>query len=246
MKNILYTTIFMLMLVCTISAQTDTVFYNANSDTVKSLRLATTYEIISRSGAAPSEELKEKYTKAGQKIAEDHYYINGKKKERIGQSRRWYDDGKIKSLIAYSDDKMNGGCKTYWENGQLKRNDAYEDGKFRTGNCYTAKGADTIHYDYEITPEFKGGASEMMKYLQKNIKISEKSKEDYVHGKTYIKFTINEDGSISDVSILKGSGEKEFDNEVIRVVKEMPKWNPGKQDGIPVKVHFMIPIFIRL
>jgi len=163
----------------------------------------------------------------------------------MGTSHRWYNSGKIKSVIVYTDDKINGSCKTYWENGQIKRNDVFENGKFILGNCYTPQGKDTLHYDFEIMPEFKGGVSEMMKYLQKNIKISEKSKDDYVHGKVFVKFIVNKDGSISDVSILKGSGEQEFDNDVIRVVKEMPKWNPGKDDGTPIRVYFSIPIFIK-
>src|ERR1700745_140511 len=115
--------LFTLLLISNIYAQTDTVFYNANNDTVASLSLAAKYETVTRSVASPNEELRRKYTKEGQLIAEDYYYINrgarppeSKEKERNGTSRMWYENGKLKREIVYSNDKINGTCKTYWEN----------------------------------------------------------------------------------------------------------------------------------
>src|ERR1700756_252503 len=177
-------------------AQTDTVFYNADNDKVALLRLAATYEIISRSAEAPNEELVKKYTKAGQLIAEDHYYISAGQKELTGTSHAWYESGKLKREIVYTDDKLNGSCKTYWENGQLKRNDVYENGKFILGRCYTAKGADTLHYDLQTMPEFKGGIMEFRKYLQATLQYPENARKKNIEGKVLVKFIVEKDGSI--------------------------------------------------
>ena len=250
MKKIL---LLLLILICLQGfTQTDTVFYNTNNDTVASLSLANKYETITHSATAPSEEIRRKYTKAGQLIAEDYYYINRgaviperKNKERIGTSRRWYDNGKIKRVIVYTDDKINGSCKTYWENGQIKRNDVFENGKFILGNCYTSQGKDTMHYDFEVMPEFKGGLNELISYMQKSVTYPEKSKKKNIEGKVFVKFVVEADGSITNITVLKGVNE-ELDNEAIRVIKNMPKWNPGKDDGVPIRVYFNIPINFRL
>jgi periplasmic protein TonB len=99
----------------------------------------------------------------------------------------------------------------------------------------------------EQMPEFPGGAGEMMKYIQKNIHYPEIEKEAGITGKCFIKFVVEQDGSISNVEVLKGvAGGPGCDKEAIRVIKSMPKWNIGKQNGRPVRVYFNVPISFRL
>ena|ERR1700757_549568 len=231
--------------------QTDTIFYNVNNDRVASLNSAAKYETTTRSVTDTSVEIKREFTKAGQQITEDYYYINrgahppeSKDKAHIGSSRVWYDTGKLKREIMYNNNKMDGTCKTYWENGQLKRDDIYEDGKFISGKCYTPQGKDTTHYNFEIMPEFKGGIREMMQYIQKNLKYPEKSKEAGIQGKVFVKFVIETDGSITNVTVLKGVNE-ELDKEAVRVIQNMPNWKPGLQDGVLVRVYFNIPLIFK-
>ena len=85
-----------------------------------------------------------------------------------------------------------------------------------------------------------------MKFLKENIQYPRISRENNSQGKSYIIFVVNTDGSIEDVNILKSSGDENLDNEAIRVVKTMPKWSPGKQDGKPVRVRYTIPVVFRL
>lgn len=241
------------MLISNIYAQTDTVFYNVNNDTVASLSFATKYETITKSAATPNEEIRRRQTKAGQLIAEDYYHINtgaarfpeSKDKERNGTSRRWYDDGKLKREIVYKDDKINGTCKTYWGNGQLKRDDVFDKGIFVSGKCYTSTGKDTMHYDFQIMPEFKGGVKEMTAYIKKNLRYPKKSMEAGIQGKVFVKFVVEFNGSISHVEILKGVNE-EIDNEALRLIQSMPNWNPGFEDGIPTRVYYNVPLIFRL
>lgn len=95
----------------------------------------------------------------------------------------------------------------------------------------------------EEMPEFPGGAVEMMKYIQKNIQYPAMAREAGISGKCFLKFVVNGDGAISDVQILKGvAGCPDCDREAMRVVKSMPKWKAGKQNGRSVPVYFNLPI----
>jgi periplasmic protein TonB len=95
----------------------------------------------------------------------------------------------------------------------------------------------------EEMPEFPGGPQEMMKYIQKNIQYPAMAREAGISGKCFLKFVVNGDGAISDVQILKGvAGCPDCDKEAMRVVKSMPKWKAGKQNGRTVPVYFNLPI----
>jgi protein TonB len=97
----------------------------------------------------------------------------------------------------------------------------------------------------EDPPEFPGGEEELFKYLGKSIQYPPMAKDAGVSGVVYVTFVVNEDGSISDVEVLRGIGAG-CDKEAIRVVKNMPKWKPGKQRGKSVKVQFNLPIRFTL
>jgi protein TonB len=97
----------------------------------------------------------------------------------------------------------------------------------------------------EQQPEFPGGTAEMYKYLSKNIKYPSAASRANVSGRVFMSFVVNTDGSIQDVSVLKGLGFG-CDEEAIRVVKAMPKWKPGKQSGRAVRVKYNLPINFQL
>lgn len=97
----------------------------------------------------------------------------------------------------------------------------------------------------EKMPEFPGGMAELMKFLQKNIKYPSISQENGVQGRVIVQFVVNSDGSIVDPVVMK-SVDPYLDKEALRVVKSMPKWNPGEQRGKPVRVKFTLPVQFRL
>lgn len=97
----------------------------------------------------------------------------------------------------------------------------------------------------EVMPEFSGGEAALAKYLQKNIVYPERAKTMGIEGKVYVSFVIDQFGNVNDVKILRGIGGG-CDDEALRVVKKMPRWNPGKQGGRPVKVQFNLPIEFKL
>ena len=97
----------------------------------------------------------------------------------------------------------------------------------------------------ETQPEFPGGMAELMKYLQKNLSYPQICKEQGLQGRVIVQFVVNTDSTISDVNVIKPVNPY-LDQEAVRVVKAMPKWNPGKQRGEPVRVRFTLPVTFRL
>ena len=97
----------------------------------------------------------------------------------------------------------------------------------------------------EIAPEFPGGSGALLKFLSTNIKYPTISAEQGIQGSVYVSFIVERDGSISEVKNVRGV-TTELDAEAIRVVKAMPNWTPGRQDGKAVRVKFVLPIRFRL
>ena len=104
----------------------------------------------------------------------------------------------------------------------------------------------TVYQFVEQQPSFPGGMSAMMKYLQGNIKYPEDAKSKKQEGRAFVRFIVEEYGSITNAKIQKSSGNESLDKEAIRVVEAMPKWEPGKQNGKSVRVYFTLPINFRL
>ena len=104
---------------------------------------------------------------------------------------------------------------------------------------------DSVFQVVDEMPEFPGGVEAMMEYVSRNVKYPESAKENNLQGRVIVKFVIEKDGTVSNVEVGRGWGN-ELDDEAVRVVKAMPKWKPGKQDGKPVRVSFLLPINFKL
>lgn len=104
---------------------------------------------------------------------------------------------------------------------------------------------DPVFSYVEEMPEFPGGQSELMKFLQTNIQYPADARAAGAEGKVFVQFIVNEDGKISDITILRGIYPG-CDSEVIRVISKMPAWKPGKQNGNRVKVYFKLPVTFKL
>jgi len=94
-------------------------------------------------------------------------------------------------------------------------------------------------------PEFPGGQAELMKFIQQNIVYPDDARSAGIEGKVIAQFIVNEDGRISDITVLRGIYPG-CDSEVIRVLTRMPQWKPGKQNGTTVKVYFKLPVTFKL
>lgn len=120
--------------------------------------------------------------------------------------------------------------------------------------CFMAMGAQKtvvskknqkVYDVVEKMPEFPGGMSAMMDYLNTNLKYPEDAFKQEVGGRVMVMFVVETDGSISNVKVAKNVFPS-LDSEAIRVVKAMPKWRPGMNKGKVVRVNFTIPIIFAI
>ena len=98
----------------------------------------------------------------------------------------------------------------------------------------------------EDKPKFQGGdANTFSAWVNKNLQYPEIAKENGVQGRVTLQFTVNTDGSVSDVKVLRGV-DSSLDKEAVRIVSMSPKWTPGKQRTRPVKVTYVFPVIFQL
>ncbi|RSK42917.1 energy transducer TonB [Hymenobacter perfusus] len=96
----------------------------------------------------------------------------------------------------------------------------------------------------EQMPEFMGGNAALIKYLQKQLHYPAQALRAGVEGKVFMSFTVNTDGTINDVTVLKGLGYG-TDEEAGRVIRQMPAWKPGYQNNHAVPVRYTLPITFK-
>ncbi len=97
----------------------------------------------------------------------------------------------------------------------------------------------------ESMPGFPGGEAARIRYLNENIKYPQMARESGIQGRVFVTFVVERNGAVTDVRVLRGIGGG-CDEEAVRVIKNMPKWNAGKQRGKPVRVQFNMPILFKL
>lgn len=104
---------------------------------------------------------------------------------------------------------------------------------------------DSIYEHPDQLATYKGGTQAMMTFVMKNVHYPKTAIKQGIQGRVLVEFVVRKDGSITDVKVHK-SVHPDLDKEAVRVVKSMPKWNPGKDKGKYVNVHYVMPIEFRL
>ncbi|NDV58731.1 M56 family metallopeptidase [Bacteroides sp. 519] len=106
-------------------------------------------------------------------------------------------------------------------------------------------GEDGIFQIVEKMPQFPGGQTALMNYLNTNIVYPEAAKANKVQGRVIVQFVVNKNGDVENPVIVRPVNP-ELDTETIRVIKSMPKWIPGEQDGTPVNCKYTVPVQFKL
>ncbi len=104
---------------------------------------------------------------------------------------------------------------------------------------------DYIFQIVEEQPQFPGGEEARQRFLRDNIRYPTMAREAGIEGTVFVTFVVEPDGSITNVDVLRGIGGG-CDEEAVRVVRQMPRWEPGRQRGQAVRVQFNLPIRFRL
>ncbi|MFC5270921.1 energy transducer TonB [Adhaeribacter terreus] len=220
---------------------------------------ATYYTETTKTG--PSSGIVKTFFMNGQLVSEESF-SNLRYQRRDGLTRNYYNDGKVKSEIAFKNGVFHGPLKTYYPSQRLKRAELYEDGNFVTGKCFTPAGIDTTFFAFQTEPHFPGGKEAVVQYLINNSRVAI-TPIDYMLIKrgfnkyVLVKFVVTAEGDITDVMISRSLSEyydreanvmisrslsEPYDREALRLVSNMPKWNPGLQDGEKATIEYTLPI----
>lgn len=116
---------------------------------------------------------------------------------------------------------------------------------------------DSIFQIVDEMPKFPGGEEDLIKFVATNVNYPEQAKDNSIEGRCFVGFIVEPDGSVSNVEIVRGVASayeeekpkalaQQCDEEAMRVVKSMPKWKPGMNEGKPVRVHYVLPISFKL
>lgn len=165
-------------------------------------------------------------------------FLSGK---QSGEQLNYYSAGNLYFSENYEDGKEHGKRMVFYEDGSLKREEVFEMGEFLSGECYTQDGKDTAYFPFRTYPSFPGGEEARISFLIKNIRYPAKARRKDLQGVVYLTFIVNKSGSVEQVAILQGVNPL-LDEEAMRVVRKMPEWEPGTQDGEPVSVRFNMPV----
>ncbi|HEY0976891.1 MAG TPA: energy transducer TonB [Flavobacteriales bacterium] len=105
----------------------------------------------------------------------------------------------------------------------------------------------TVYTVVEQMPEFPGGSGALMVYLSKNIQYPAEALEAGIEGKVFLRFVVDREGLVKDVEVLRGvPGAPSLQQEAVRVVKRMPRWAPGRQNGKAVATHYTLPVMFKM
>lgn len=174
----------------------------------------------------------------GQMAVEANYTNN----KLNGRYTMWHKSGQVAYIRNYRNNSLQDTVQGFYESGALRRFEVYENGKLVTGKLYAEDGKSELpFYLYEQMPEFKGGEQAMFSFIGSTIRYPKSAIQANASGTVYITFVVGKDGKIGDIELLRGI-HPDLDAEAIRVIKAMPKWVPGRQEGKAVAVRYNIPI----
>lgn len=145
-------------------------------------------------------------------------------------------ENKSETRLAILDPNAKNEVRDLWQDDILAGEDGAGSGDNR---------ADYIFQAVEKPAEFPGGQMGLMTWLSNNIRYPEAAQQARVEGRVIVKFVIEKDGTVSNAVVVKGVN-KDLDAEALRVVRRMPKWIPGENDGKPVASYFTLPIQYKL
>ena len=132
------------------------------------------------------------------------------------------------------------------EDAATTANGNTESAETRTEKSVSKKEFTGKVYDIvEQMPEYPGGLTALMNYLRANTRYPAAAQKAGIEGRVIVSFIVESNGSVSNVEIVR-SVDTDLDQEALRVVRQMRKWKPGKQDGNAVRVKFHLPIKFML
>ena len=180
----------------------------------------------------------------------------GKKLNRLVSEVLFNPDGSVSEEITFEYKKGEHSeyqtyvRQCYYLDGQLRYKESMDKKGTKT-LYYTEKGKKDKHpaltYDpYMTMPEFPGGQKRLIDYLSATVKYPAVARANGIQGSVLVQFTVDKDGAVGDVTVLRSGGDPSLNREAVRVVNSMPNWIPGTKRGKPIRVRYTLPVNFRL
>lgn len=177
------------------------------------------------------------------------WYNNGKPSEQgnyennklQGKLSTWFENGQISYEKYYAEGELQDTLRGYYENGALRRVEVYDNGEMVEGKVLSKVGKTIPYFPASVMPQFPGGENAMIGFVSRNLNYPDEAKEVGLSGLVVVSFIVEKNGAIKTLEIIKNVHEV-LDEEAARVVKAMPRWEPGLLEGEPVAVRFSLPV----
>ena len=227
--------------------------YYSMSDSVLSLRYTYEYDSLGRLSVEHYKRVGDKamdtyeylpdgnfikyhFNKEGKKTSLKHFFnAQGRIIKTVGSNE--------KSRFEKADDYGNW---TIWNHTCDYPIGHYEYTYTREIEYYAPEETDTVYLSSEQLPEFPGGQKAMFQYIADNVIYPIEARVNGIQGRTVCQFIVNKSGDLTDVKVVKSSGSIDLDNEAVRVISSMPKWEPGRSDGEVVRVKYTVPVSFKI
>jgi TonB family protein len=180
-----------------------------------------------------------------------HLAFTGKMidKDIIGTWKYFYltdtaatDTTHLQCVESYVNNNLDGARTYYYKNGVIKRVESYSFGKFNSGKCFNEQGVEIPYFaaKQNAKPPF-----EINDYLKNHLKYPAKARKHKIEGRVIVQFTVDENGDVSDAEIKSGIGGG-CDEEAVRIIYAMPRWQPCMIEGKAEKQKYTLPITFKL
>lgn len=158
-----------------------------------------------------------------------------------GESKTWYENGQLKERRIYEEGTLIDTFFTYWPNGQLRREEVYEHGSVDKRRCLDSLGSEVAFFEYSVSASYSYNNQSIGGYIGRKFPdIPYEDTEECGYSKLKVAFVVEKDGSLSNVKVI--NAHCYWDSRIVKMFEEMPKWNPSKIDGVPVRSRFVLPI----
>ncbi len=221
----------------------DTTYYTGE-DSIVEPENATFYEVVGVYQDDPDQGVVWSYFAPEGKIRSEAIYTD-LKAEELARRKSWHPNGTLSSNEFYEDGKKHGKQYFYRENGDSLRVEKWEEGDLIKGTWWDPENEKVLYTEYEEMPEFPGGKKALFDYLREHTEYPPEAEKNGVEGKVVVQFILKKTGEIENVKVKKSVSEA-LDQEAKRVIRNMPRWEPGRQQGAPVRVSYRLPILFKL
>lgn len=217
---------------------TDTVFLMGNMQ-VGSAEQASRFIVPAGSQGEIHERM---FDISGVLISETSFVINERgQKERMGTEKLYYSSSQLKAELPYAGGEFHGLLRSWWENGQLRREDHFSEGKLVKGSCFDEQGNPAEHYPYLVDAAFPGGDAASNNFLRTTLRYPTEARNSGIMGTVFAGFTVDKEGNITQLHIAKGVSPS-LDAMTLETLSKMPKWIPALQDGELVEQYQRMPV----